>query len=86
MRFPAAILAGEAARRLRDFGPNQMTTARKASLLERVWAQLNNVVILILFCAAIIEGAMQSWAEFGLVLGVIVINTTIGLVSTCRPV
>lgn len=37
--------------------------------------QLNNVLIFVLAAAAIVEGALQSWAEFGLVLGVIAINT-----------
>lgn len=43
--------------------------------------QLNNVIIMLLFAAAIVEGGLQSWAEFGLILGVIAINTAIGMVQ-----
>jgi hypothetical protein len=38
------------------------------------------MVTLILFTAAVIEGALQSWAEFALVLIVIVFNAALGLV------
>jgi hypothetical protein len=67
--------------RLKDFGPNRLTPAAKPGFLARLWAQLNNILIYILLAAAIVEGALQSWAEFGLVLGVIVINTAIGLIQ-----
>jgi magnesium-transporting ATPase (P-type) len=72
----------EAKRRLRDFGPNALTPPHKAGFFERLWRQINNIVIWILFAAAIVEGAFQSWAEFGLVLLVIVANTAIGLVRS----
>lgn len=67
--------------RLKDFGPNCLTPADKPGFLARVWNQLNNILIYILLAAAIVEGALQSWAEFGLVLGVIVVNTAIGLIQ-----
>lgn len=68
-------------RRLRDFGPNRLTPADKPGFLARLWGQLNNILIYILIAAAIVEGALQSWAEFGLVLGVVIINTAIGLIQ-----
>jgi hypothetical protein len=74
--------AEEAKRRLREYGPNRLTPPRKTSFIERLWAQINNIVIWILFAAAIIEGALQSWAEFGLVLAVIFLNTAMGLVRS----
>lgn len=66
---------------MKDFGPNRLTPADKPGFLARVWNQLNNILIYILLAAAIVEGALQSWAEFGLVLGVIVVNTAIGLIQ-----
>lgn len=67
--------------RLEDFGPKRLTPADKPGFLARLWAQLNNILIYILLAAAIVEGALQSWAEFGLVMGVIVVNTAIGLIQ-----
>lgn len=67
--------------RLKDFGPNRLTPADKPGFFRRLWNQLNNILIYILLAAAIVEGALQSWAEFGLVMGVIVVNTAIGLIQ-----
>ncbi|KAF8067390.1 ctpF [Scenedesmus sp. PABB004] len=75
------LSGAEAARRLTDFGPNRLTPPDKPGVLRKVWDQLNNVLIFILTAAAIVEGALQSWAEFGLVLGVILVNTAIGLIQ-----
>ncbi len=36
------------------------------------------MIVALLFAAAIVEGALQGWAEFGLILGVIAINTALG--------
>ena len=77
---PPLRATDEAARRLKDYGPNQLTPPRKATFLERLWAQINNAVIWILLAAAVVEGAFQSYAECGLVIAVIVINTALGLV------
>lgn len=67
--------------RLKDFGPNRLTPADKPGFLARLWGQINNILIYILLAAAIVEGALQSWAEFGLVFGVIIVNTAIGLIQ-----
>lgn len=83
------LTSAEAARRLQDYGPNRLTPPPKPGFLQKLWAQLNSSVIFILFAAAIIKGALQSWPAFGLVLLVIVVNTAIGLLQVrgecCRP-
>ncbi|WIA43029.1 hypothetical protein OEZ86_009562 [Tetradesmus obliquus] len=71
----------EAERRLNDFGPNALTPPAKPGFLKRLWHHLNNVLIFVLFAAAVIKGALQSWPEFGLVLLVIIINTAIGMLQ-----
>ena len=38
-------------------------------------------MIFILLAAAIVVGALQEWIEFGLILGIIVINVFIGLLQ-----
>ncbi|KAI8469567.1 MAG: cation transporting ATPase [Monoraphidium minutum] len=75
------LTADEAKRRLALYGPNSLTPPRKSSFLERLWGQLNSAVVFILFAAAIVEGIFQSWAEFVLVLLVIILNTAIGLIQ-----
>jgi len=83
------LTAEEAAARLEKYGPNKLTEARKATLLERIWRQVNNVLVLILVVVAIVsaikgitssgEDAATSWVEVALIIGVIVLNTWIGI-------
>ncbi len=64
--------------------PNKLTPPVKATFLQKVWAQLNSVVIWMLFASAIVKGALQQWPEFGLILAVIIVNTAIGLIQEGR--
>jgi potassium/sodium efflux P-type ATPase len=66
---------------LREVGPNKLAEKDQETFLHKVWRQLRSVLILILIIAAIVSGALQEWAEFGLILGVVAINTVIGLVQ-----
>ncbi|KAG2431551.1 hypothetical protein HXX76_009565 [Chlamydomonas incerta] len=78
------LSTAEAERRLQAFGPNKLTEVEKISFWRRLWNQVNNMIIGLLFGAAIVEGALESWAEFGLILGVIIINTALGLFQEGR--
>ncbi|KAG2431550.1 hypothetical protein HXX76_009564 [Chlamydomonas incerta] len=78
------LSSAEAERRLQVFGPNKLTEVEKISFWRRLWNQLNNMIIALLFAAAIVEGALEGWAEFGLILGVIAINTALGLFQEGR--
>ncbi len=62
---PDGLSPAEAAERLRRIGPNRLTPPKKAGFFARLWAQLNNVLIWILLAAAIVEGGLQEWPEFG---------------------
>jgi magnesium-transporting ATPase (P-type) len=83
----------QAATRLEEFGLNKMTEARKKTLIERIWNQVNNVLVLILVIVAVVSGVraitaepgsqnvVTNWIQVGIIVGVIVINTWIGIVQ-----
>lgn len=84
------LTAAEAAARLEKYGPNKLTEAKKATLLERIWRQVNNVLVLILAIVAVVscikgatatitEDMITSFIEVGLIVLVIVLNTWIGI-------
>jgi magnesium-transporting ATPase (P-type) len=56
--------------RLHLYGRNALTPPPKASLLMRIWAQVNNILVLILIAAAVVSGILEEWAEVGLIAGV----------------
>lgn len=67
--------------RLQEYGLNKLTEAEKATLLQRIWRQLNNVVVLVLVIAAIVSGITEEWAELVLIILVLFVNVVIGLVQ-----
>jgi magnesium-transporting ATPase (P-type) len=91
--LPSKGLTNEqAAARLEEYGPNKLTEARKKTLLERIWHQVNNVLVLILVIVAIVsavralttdvpQNIVTNWIQVGIIVGVIVINTWIGIVQ-----
>jgi len=74
------LTTAEAEKRLAEHGPNALTPPERPSFLRKLWAQIRRAHW-VLLAAAIISGAKQDWAEFGLILGVVIINVTIGMVQ-----
>lgn len=42
------LSTADAKQRLEKYGPNQLTEKKKKTLLERIWGQVNNVLVFIL--------------------------------------
>jgi magnesium-transporting ATPase (P-type) len=86
------LSSAEAAKRLEEFGPNQMTEKERKSLLRRIWEQVNNVLVGILVVVAVVsaakaftakstEDAITNWLEVALIIFVITLNAWIGIMQ-----
>lgn len=84
------LTTAEAAARLEKYGENKMTEAEKETLLQKIWNQINNVLVGILVFVAIISAisafagignVAQNWIQVGIIVAVIVINTAIGIIQ-----
>jgi magnesium-transporting ATPase (P-type) len=86
----AGLSSVEAAKRLAENGPNELSEKIKRTIWQRIWAQLANVLVGILAVVAVIsavKGAtshdtdeiLTSWIEVALIVGVIALNTWIGI-------
>lgn len=80
----------EAASRLAKYGPNEMTEKTKKTLLQRIWAQVNNVLVYVLVTVAAVSVVQAlitddpntrftAWFQVALILSVICLNTWIGI-------
>jgi len=47
----------DAAKRLQEYGPNQMTAAEKESIWQKIWNQIANVLVMILVAIAVVSAA-----------------------------
>lgn len=86
MKLPADIrrvglTTKQAEERLEQFGENRLTEQEKESLLQKIWNQVNNVLVGILVFVAIISAVsaiagigdpIQNWIQVGIIFGVIV--------------
>ncbi|HRP35370.1 MAG TPA: HAD-IC family P-type ATPase, partial [Gammaproteobacteria bacterium] len=70
-----------AAERLAAHGPNLLPPPPRRGPLRRLAAQFNNVLIYVLLVAAAITALLGEWADTGVILGVVVINSLIGFIQ-----
>ncbi len=73
------IAEKEATRRLGVHGPNAIPKAPRASFLSRLWAQLNDFLILVLAVAASVSALAGQPVDAAVILGIVVANAALGL-------
>eukprot|EP00894_Picocystis_sp_ML_P000034 jgi/Pico_ML_1/50551/g1739.t1 len=74
------ISTAEAEARLATHGYNRLKPQKGRTLLQKIWEQLNNILIYVLVIAGIVSGVFEEWAEMGLIF-VVVTNCTIGVIQ-----
>ena len=86
----SGLSADEAAARLEKYGPNKMTEKDKKTLLQRIWHQINNVLVYVLITVAVVSliqavttnnanTRFTAWFQVALIVSVISLNTWIGI-------
>lgn len=75
----------EAARRLREYGPNQMVTERRWVRLKRLAAQFQDVTVLLLVVAALVSGVLLgAWVDAAAIGVIVILNALIGYVQETK--
>ena len=82
----SGLSAPEAAVRLAAEGPNEVTVHRPVSLLRSVLEQLGDTLILVLLGAALLTALTGDLVDCAVILGVVVVNTTLGVIQERRAV
>ncbi len=75
------LAEGRAKESLKQFGFNELTAARKKNLLEKILDSILEPMILILIAASLFSFLIHDVIEGCAILGVVVINTIIGLIQ-----
>ena len=71
----------EAAKRLEQYGKNDLRQKKPKSILKMLWEQISDVMVLILIAAAVFSMVMQEWAEAVIILAVVALNAVIGIIQ-----
>jgi P-type Ca2+ transporter type 2C len=82
--LPAGLSSAEAADRLARYGPNELPRARSTPLWRLIAGQLRDPLILVLIVAAALTLATGDWTDAGVILLVIVVNTSVGVVQEVK--
>ncbi len=78
---PGGLGDAEAHRRLGEYGPNEITGARKKSFFRRLMGYIIEPMVLILFAASVFSFVIKDFIEGFAIMGVILINTIIGMIQ-----
>jgi calcium-translocating P-type ATPase len=71
----------DAARRLREYGPNRLPDEDRESAVVRLLKQFHNVLIYILIAAALFTAFLGEWIDTGVIAAVVLVNALIGYVQ-----
>jgi Ca2+-transporting ATPase len=85
----AGLSENEAQQRLAQYGHNELREEPPATLLERLWEQLNNFVIILLIVAAIISAVVGAYTGEGYtdalaIVAIVALNAILGVVQEGR--
>ncbi len=71
----------EAARRLREYGANELRKAEKRGILWMLWEQLRDPMIIVLIMASILSFALHEVLEGSVILLIVIINAIISIIQ-----
>ena len=80
----SGLTEAEAARRLAEWGLNQVPVQRQATVISRVLAQLRDPLVLVLLAACVLTVATGDLADTMVIALVILANTTVGVIQEVR--
>ncbi|SMF17189.1 ATPase, P-type (transporting), HAD superfamily, subfamily IC [Azospirillum oryzae] len=73
--------SGEAAARLRRFGPNRLTPPKRRPAWLRFLAQFHNLLIYVLLASGTVALLLRHWTDAGVIFGVVLVNALIGYIQ-----
>jgi Ca2+-transporting ATPase len=71
----------EASRRLERFGPNELDEAEKPSLLQLVFDQFKNFIVIVLIVASIVSALLGDYIEAAAIVAIVVLNALLGVIQ-----
>ncbi|MDD1768967.1 MAG: HAD-IC family P-type ATPase, partial [Methanomassiliicoccales archaeon] len=81
----------EAAKRLKEYGPNELVAKERISPLKILLDQFKDLMVIILIIAAVISGAiatyqgtMEEWLDAAVIMVIVVLNSVMGFVQEYR--
>jgi len=74
----------EVEKRIEKYGKNRLQEAKKKTLIQLFFAQLNDALIYVLLGAAVVTLIVGEYADSVIILAVVILNATIGIVQEAK--
>ncbi|KAB2854909.1 MAG: HAD-IC family P-type ATPase, partial [Anaerolineae bacterium] len=78
------LTKSEVAKRLAQYGPNELVEAERPGFWQQLLNQFNNFVIYILLFAAVVSFALGDEIEAVAIMAIVILNATLGVVQEGR--
>ena len=80
----SGLSSQEAAKRIHQYGPNQLAEAPPTTIWQLLWEQFNNFVVILLIVAAVISALLGDYVEAGAIIAIVILNAVLGIVQERR--
>ncbi len=77
----SGLSSSEAAKRLAQYGPNELEEAPPISFWQMLGEQFNNFVVILLIVAAVISALLGEYIEAAAIFAIVILNATLGVVQ-----
>ena len=78
------LTSEQVARRMGQYGQNQLQEAPRPTFWHMLWEQLNNFVVILLIVASIISALLGDYVEAAAIMAIVVLNAVLGIVQEQR--
>src|SRR5512142_1041208 len=74
----------EARKRLSEYGPNELREKPRPSLLQMLFEQFKNFLIILLVVAAAVSAALGELTDAGMIMAIVILNAVLGVVQESK--
>jgi P-type Ca2+ transporter type 2C len=78
------LTSPEAAERLAQYGPNQLTEAPRPTFLQLLWEQFNNFIVMLLIVASVVSAFLGEWVDASAIMAIVLLNAILGIIQERR--
>jgi len=74
----------EAAKRLQEFGPNQLKEKKAVSPRKIFFEQFVDFIVWVLVGAAVVSGFLREWVDAIAIIAIVILNAVLGFIQEYR--
>ncbi len=78
------LTGAEAAERIAQYGPNQLTEVPRPGFLQLLWEQFNNFIVILLIVASIVSALLGEWVDASAIIAIVLLNAIMGIIQERR--